>query len=239
MSEIFGLHRFASQDGLPQNDKELSRALRSPTVKEVRCFALGPEGTNISQANATWLRRMGVEHKSSIALCETPEDSLRQAREVGEDGVVPTFGTCAVYYDLAKFFFRNPDVVPFLGIEPMALDEMRLATRRKLADQVTNVVPSWWRIASHPSPSHLLAELNNMVVKADSNATAAIMCERGEIEACITTASAAALHGLVTIHIFGSPTMIFFYGTTSHGANVLCQVMKETKARGILRRRRL
>lgn len=225
--DIFGLRRFASQQGLPRGDGELSRALRSSVVREVRCFVLGPEGTNISQANLWWLCRMNVEHKSSTTLCETPEDSLKQAREVVEEGVVPTFSTCAVYYRMAELFFQNPDAVPFLSAETMPLDEMRLATRARFANQIKDVIPPGWQIASHPSPKHLLAELPNTIVAANSNAQAAIMCKNGKVEACITTASAAALHGLTTVHIFGSPIMIFFYGTTAHGANVLRQAMEK------------
>src|SRR3989338_6561741 len=78
-----------------------------------------------------------------------------------------------------------------------------------------------WRIASHPSPSPLVDGLGP-VVKTTSNAQAALMCARGEVEACITTAQAAKIHGLTMVHEFGSPIMVFFAGTTEHGMKIFC-----------------
>ncbi len=197
---------------------ELSHLLVSPQVRRVIHYALGPEGTNIVQAAYAWSREVGVDHKIEMILCRTPEDSLAKARQVSEVGILPLFWTCAVYFRLNELFFTNPDVFPFLFPYNMRLDDMQLCCRTELAGQ--SIAPSW-RVVSHPSPAPLVKGFGNEVVLTTSNAVAARMCAAGEAELCITTASAAALHKLHTIHSFGSPIMVFFAGTTQHGLNVL------------------
>ncbi|HBA45874.1 MAG: hypothetical protein UT98_C0003G0076 [Candidatus Nomurabacteria bacterium GW2011_GWF2_40_31] len=186
-------------------------------VRRVVNFVLGPEGTNMQQACKAWIRWSGIVAKAEIMLCPTPEDSLAQARLVTEKGVVPFFWTCAVYFRLNELFFGNPDVHPFLVSFNYELDKMQLCVKEELHRQEWN---GGWRIASHPSPSPLVDGLGP-VVKTTSNAQAALMCARGEVEACITTAQAAKIHGLTMVHEFGSPIMVFFAGTTEHGMKIL------------------
>jgi hypothetical protein len=205
-------------DAPTQSAAELAHCLLSPRVRRVVNFALGPEGTNIAQASAFWTRKMGICGKAETVLCKTPEKSLEKARLVTVEGIVPIFWTCAVYFKLNVFFFSNPDIFPFLFVVNMPLDAMQLCARAELRGQ--EIAPGW-KIASHASPAPLIAGLPNLVVEADSNAHAAIKCASGETEACITTAQAAALHKLYTLHEFGSPIMVFFGGTTRHGINVL------------------
>jgi hypothetical protein len=220
MTEQMDLGRlpsFPSSTGLLEDVEDIARVLRSSAVQEVRCFALGPEGTNIEQACRRWLRRTGIESKSTVILCPTPEDSVIAARrETAVDrGILGLFWTCAVFDREKEVFFENPDVYPFFVQETMLLDEMQLAARPELVAESGGAVPEHWRIASHPSPAPLLAELPCPVIRVRSNADAAARCAAGEFEACITTESARKIHGLTRIHVFGCPPMVFFGGITA------------------------
>ncbi|MCG7585295.1 hypothetical protein, partial [Photobacterium sp. OFAV2-7] len=48
------------------------------------------------------------------------------------------------------------------------------------------------------------------IIDASSNSDAAKLCAEGKVDACITTESARNIHGLKTVHEFGSPEMLFF-----------------------------
>jgi hypothetical protein len=227
MGVVNGLGVFPSFDGLPQDEVMQKRVLCSWRIKGVICFCLGPEGTNIAQAARRWLRRMGIEAKSKVMLCETPEESLRQARLVVKPGILEVFWTCAVYVNESRFFFTNPDVLAFLFSEVMPLDCMQLATKPRLADEVVGgVFPKSWKIASHPSPKHLIEPLGLEIVLANSNAAAAQCCADEQTEACITTETAKKIHGLVSLHDFGSPPMVFFGGITPHGIGLLTEMYR-------------
>jgi len=134
------------------------------------------------------------------------------------------FWTCAVFYALNQLFFRNPDTYPFTFTFNYPLDNMQLCCRPEVREQFHTSKLFDWRVASHPSPEPLIDNALRGVVavtKAYSNADAAKRCTDGEVEACITTAQAATIHGLTMIHEFGSPVMVFFAGTTEHGMRVL------------------
>lgn len=207
---------------LPQDPAEIEKVLASDAVREVRCFALGPEGTNIAQACVRWLRRVGIEDKSKLFLCPTPEDSVVDARREteAERGILGLFWTCAVFDREKEVFFRNADSYPFFVQETMLLDEMQLATRPELASAYGRSIPGHWRIASHPSPAPLVEMLPCEVVLARSNADAAAVCAAGGTDACITTESARQIYGLAKLHSFGSPPMVFFGGITTEGAKL-------------------
>lgn len=215
---IEGLKQFPSVEGLPKTDEEIKVSLRSPLVRKIHCFALGPEGTNISQACEQWIERVGIGEKTVVCLCETPEISLEMACQIVAEGELGIFWTCAVYYNLHKLFFENPDTLPFFITEVMLLDEMQLAARKEMAASLGEELPIWWKIASHPSPAPLSPY---PTLKASSNAQAAKLCACGEVEACITTESARQIHDLVKLHSFGSPPMVFFGGITTRGAEVI------------------
>ena len=218
---IRGLNTFPLID-MPQNEKEIQQVLQSPFIKKIVVFALGPEGTNIVQAARQWMKRMNIAEKTEIHLCDTPELSLAEARKISDNGIVAVFWTCAVYVKEAEFFFTNPDILAFFFTEIMNLDEMQFATRQDLVVQVqNNGIPRSWKIASHPSPAPLVKDLGCKVVLVNSNSAAAKSCSVGEVEACITTESGRKIYGLVSLHSFGSPPMVFFGGTTSHGARVI------------------
>jgi hypothetical protein len=197
--------------------------LRSETITKVVCCALGPLGNNIEQASVLWLKNMGVENKGEVVLGETPEVCLATARSITEEGVVSVFWTCAVYYDENKFFFGNPDVFPFFFQQVMPLDEMQLATTPALATVLMDRsnIPAGWTIASHPSPAPLVDKLDCQVILHNSNAASAVACSKCEVDLCITTESARQKYGLVKLHSFGSPIMVFFGGITRHGLEQL------------------
>jgi hypothetical protein len=200
---------------------EIQSRLASSAVRQVTNFVLGPTGNNIEQACKAWIQEKGIKEKAEIVLCRTPEDSLVQARLVEGDGVVPLFWTCAVFFRLYQLFFLNSDTYPFLLSFNFLLDNMQLCCRPEHLEQLKEHKDSKWRVASHPSPASLLAGLSYPVINATSNADAAIRCARGEVELCVTTAQAAKIHELTMLHEFGSPTMVFFAGTTKHGMRVL------------------
>jgi len=221
-----GLECFLSTEGLPQSKEEIQAVLRSPQISQIKCFALGPCGTNIEQASRKWLKETGIDSKSTVELGETPEQCVEMARLVKDEGEISIFWTCAVYYNLFKLFFENPDTLPFFITFEMLLDEMQLATRKELISQVVDArIPEGWKIASHPSPAPLVRYVNGRsLLQTTSNAQAALLCATGQVEACVTTQKAKEIHGLETIHIFGSPPMVFFGGITNWGAKLIKQV---------------
>lgn len=222
---IQGLSNFPSSKKLPSDREAIISVLQSPVINKIRCFALGPKGTNIGQACQKWVQNTGIDDKTIIEFGETPEKCLEMARQVQSLDEVAFFWTCAVYYNLFKLFFENPDTLPFFVSYVMLLDEMQLATRQDLVGRVQNgQLPKEWKIASHPSPAPLVRNLGCQVVLVNSNAAAAKSCSAGEIEACITTEAARKIHNLTQLHSFGSPPMVFFGGITAHGAEVIRKV---------------
>lgn len=235
--EISNLKSFAPVEGLPRDDDGIQKVLRSSVVQKVRCFALGPEGTNISQACRKWIDRMAIDFKTVVELGETPEKCLEMARMVAGPGEIGIFWTCAVFYALNKLFFENPDVYPFFIEEVMLLDEMQLATRTEVVERFGGRPLEQWeegwqkdmQVASHPSPAPLVKGCFHelAVVKANSNAYAAQLCVKGQVDFCITTEKARKLHGLEKVHSFGSPEMVFFGGITGHGAQVVREAYQD------------
>ncbi len=222
---IQGLNSFPSSEGLPSTGPEIISVLQSPAISKIRCFVLGPKGTNISQACQRWVQNDGVDDKAIIEFGETPEKCLEMARGVQSPDEVAFFWTCAVYYNLFKLFFENPDTLPFFIIYVMPLDEMQLATRPASVSQVQDdKIPKGWTIASHPSPAPLVRNLGCHVELVTSNAAAAKSCAAGATDACVTTEAARKIHNLTRLSSFGSPPMVFFGGITAHGAEVIRKV---------------
>ena len=213
---------------------EKVQAIQSPAIEQVISYALGPQGTNIHQAAKGWQISLGIENKSKIELVETPEIGLEKARELHDTGTLPIFWTCAVFARLYRLFFEHPEGLPFFFSYEMPLDEMQLASNPVKAEGIMELIGKkrdllGVRVASHVSPAPLLNPLVEMgaeVVDAQSNAQAAEMCRDGEVEACITTQAGQSLYELETLHIFGSPPMIFFGGITQSGANLLLQTRR-------------
>jgi hypothetical protein len=228
MNTIPGLGVFPVMKNLPQSDADQKNALASSSIRKVICFALGPEGTNIAQASRAWLKRMEIRRKSEIQFGDTPEICLQNARLINAPGVLAVYWTCAVYSKESQFFFGNPDVLPFFFQETMLLDEMQLATTEANLSQVNGSIPKNWKISSHPSPQHLVNGVAEVIL-VNSNSAAAIHCKQGLSDACITTESARQIHGLNTIHSFGSPPMVFFGGITPFGVKLLTETSQRLR----------
>lgn len=233
---VKGLECFLDMSGLPETAEELSACLRYSKVEEVRMFVLGPVGTNINQAAHRWAMRMGITDKVIYQLRASSDGSdpvmpyAREARQVQIPGVLPMFWTCAVYFDLNKLFFLNPDTGPLYVSEIMNLDSMRLCVRPDMASEIVDgVIPTTWRIAAHPSPTPLLSNLPNRVLRSGSNASAAKSCAAGEVQACVTTESGQDISGLAAVHVFGSPPMVFFGGITVFGRDLLREIYKDLR----------
>lgn len=222
---IKGLETFLTVEGLPETELQIKATLQRPELKHIVCCCLGPEGTNISQAAKKWIDEMGLTEKAEIRLFSTPEACLNAAKEIEarEEETLAIFWTCAVYAYESQFFFTNPDVSVFFTQKVMTLDQMQLATRPELVCKVKDgIVPIDWKISSHPSPQFLVStKLVNQVILVNSNSAAAVDCKDGKVEACITTEQGRIINGLVTLHVFGSPPMIFFGGITKKGAKLV------------------
>lgn len=222
------LSTFGNPDMLPDCPEVTKRLLNSHRIELIRSFPLGPEGTNIQRASELWLRKNGIEAKSVTQLCATPEAAIEEARRVQNSGELAVFWTCAVFLREHQVFFRNPDLYPFFSQVTMQLDDMQLSTRPEVCGQIIgSQVPDHWTVLSHPSPLPLLENVPVAIELANSNADAAVRCRNGEAEACITTQSACKINGLVTLHRFGRPNMVFFAGITQHGASLLNQILME------------
>ena len=207
---------------VPEIDqKELIEIFQRGEIREIRHFVLGPPGTNIDQAARKWTKENNLFHRSKFVYCETPEKEIEEAKKIKDDKVFPVFWTCAVYYKLYKVFFENPDIASFLIVYSMRLNRMQFCTREEKAKEIKNGIPSHWKIAAHQSPAPLLNSLKCKVLLTTSNSKAAEICAQGRVDACITTEKARQLYGLVKIHEFGSPMMVFFAGTTRHGIEIL------------------
>lgn len=221
---ISKLPQFSRMPEQLRSDIAKQVALLSPKVKKVVHCVLGPKGTNISQAAQLFSKNYGIQYKSHLHYCETPEAAVLAARRLTKNGTVALYWTCAVYVRENNIFFGNTDALTFFVQQPMDLDHMQLACRPELAHLCTaDDVPPSWKILSHPSPAPLFNALPNKVQHADSNAAAAARCARGEAEACMTTESARIEHGLVQVHSFGCPEMIFFGGISQEGVNQLLE----------------
>lgn len=225
---IKGLKKFNPAGELPDDFTGQKMVFCSDLIKKISCFVLGPAGTNIAQACEQWIKKTGIGSKTKMVFCETPEESVERARGIKEDGHVAIFWTCAVYINLYKIFFNNPDTLTFFIEEIMYLDEMQLATRpEKLVEIQEGIIPKGWGVASHPSPAPLLDDITCSVEITTSNTRAAEICAKGQVDACITTKSAKMIYNLVLLHKFGSPKMIFYGGITIHGVEILSRAYKE------------
>ena len=181
---------------------------------------------NIPQACQIWINRLGIGDKTEIRLGRIPEEYIATALTVR--GVVAIFWTCAVFAREHQVFFRNANTLPFFFEQVMALDEMQLVTKTAIGS-----IESDWKIASHVSPAPLvdsLVEQGCTVVDASSNGTAAQMCANGEVELAIVTESARIKYGLIKVHSFGSPEMLFLGGITEEGVRILTQVYSSQSA---------
>lgn len=206
------------------NPDEMQGLLQNDRIKKVIVYALGPEGTNIQQATEKWIEKMQIQEKTAIVLCDTPEQEIISAMSVTDSNTLPIFSLCAVYYNLCNLYFRYPENYFFLSHYYMRLDKLQLASSKYSS---LEQLDSQTVLARHRSPAMLLINTDFHVVDADSNAAAAEMCEKGLVSACITTETARVLNNLNRLHIFGSPYMMFTFGTTTYGVELLSKVKGE------------
>lgn len=186
--------------------------LLDSSIREIVLFALGPTGTNIEQAAKQWATHRGVSDKATVALCPTPEDAVWAARQENSPGVLPVFVLCAVYNRLHELYFSNPDCMFFLDHHYMPLDQMQLVANQSWTER------DGVKVFVHPSPAVLLSAFDAYeIVYSRSNSDAANACAEDEDSLCITTETSRAMKGLRTIHRYGSPYMLFTFGTTPHG----------------------
>lgn len=205
--------------------------LKSSSVHRIVAHALGPKGTNISQAMIQYIESLGVERKTDLIIHPggvEPRAYADQALEEVEEGVVPIHMECAVYYDMDPLFRERAGEVVFADHHYMPLDVMQLASKKPIEELAASGVI---RIATHPTPRPLISPWENVNpkraehIKATSNAEAAQMVLAGEADACITTASSlnqerAQTEGLVSRHVFGSPMMFFTIATPLNQAQL-------------------
>ncbi len=207
---------------------DFHRILQSPLVEHVILHALGPRGTNISQAATLYISRLGISHKAQVRIHDTgitPMEYSQMAAEETErllsiDSLprqLHLHMECAVYHGMGELYEQRAREAVFSDVQDMALDNMQLGAKDSL-EKLQQIVATQGsiRIATHPSPRSLvLPWLERRVatwIQASSNSAAARMVVNGEADACVTTASAVALlssAGISTLHGFGSPNMIF------------------------------
>lgn len=223
----FEFVRFRDDVCLPQNDDQIRDVLASQAIVRINSYTLGPRGTNIEAACRVWRERMGIGHKHHIIYCDTPETALTQAEAANGEETVGIFWTCAVYHKEHQLFFHNPRAFPFFTQQAMRLDRMQLAVRQgyDLPESIADM-----RIASHPSPSSLLAHRVNEVIQVASNSLAAKLCSEGLVDACITTEAARSLYQLKAVHYFGSPIMVFFGGIAGRSVDLISRIHAQSEA---------
>ena len=225
------LPRFSEVSAMGWSSHAKKLALKSPTVRSVVSFALGPKGTNIEQAAQRWHDEMELDGKAKIVLCDLPETAVEMAISLRKRGTLGIFWTCAVFKREHQVFFNNPNTFPFFFQHEMRLDEMQLAvSSKKVRQAISRGRVKSVRIATHVSPAPLiecLREAGAVLVDASSNSEAARMCAAGDVAACVTTESGRKIHGLVKAHSFGSPEMVFFGGITPRGIRLLEETNKD------------
>lgn len=207
---------------------DVRRILQSSLVENIVLHALGPRGTNISQAAALYISRLGISHKAQVRIHDAGITPMEYAQIAAEEtqtllsngrlpGKLHLHMECAVYNDMGKLYDQRAREAVFIDEQDMDLDTMQLGAAVTI-EELQGVVAAQGsiRIATHPSPrSLILPWLDRGVatwVQASSNSAAARMVTNGEADACVTTASAVSLlsaRGIRTLHEFGSPNMIF------------------------------
>ena len=217
IEEMRRVRKIILGESVVAND-DFREILKSKAVNTIIAHALGPAGTNISQAMRQYLERLGVQDKSHLIVHPRgiePLDYAKMAAAQIQDGVLPIHMECAVYYNMGKLFDLRTEEVVFADHHYMPLDAMQLASIKEMEELALSGI---MRIAAHPSPQPLI---NSWIgqgkvqwIRATSNSAAAEMVMNDEVDACITTAT--SLNGkniLKTRHQFGSPMMLFTIGT--------------------------
>lgn len=166
-----------------------------PDLDRVRCIrTLGPAGTNLEAASHFWLRQR--HGGGRVELHRHLDEAIAAMATDGSEGIL----ACAVYPDLHHLVFRNHRWMVMADCFLAPTFAMVLAGRG-------DGVPVR-RVASHAAPVELVPD-GAEIVPALSNSAAARTCLAGEVDACITTASAAAALGLTVIVDHGLVPMVY------------------------------
>lgn len=207
---------------------DFQNILRSRLVKEVNIHALGPAGTNISQAAHLYIERVGISDKTNVIVhgfgitpleyAEIAAEETRKSLLAGElPKILHLHMECAVFDGLGKLYQQRSEESIFIDEQDMALDSMQLAAQLNI-DELRSIARGKGkiRIATHPSPRSLILSWINQGtahwIEASSNSAAALMVTQDQADACVTTASTVTLlakQNMHTLHQFGSPNMIF------------------------------
>ncbi|MEE3663753.1 hypothetical protein V2I52_17790 [Brenneria sp. g21c3] len=206
---------------------DANKILKSIYVTKLNNYVLGPQGSNISQAALGWSKKNKLALKENIIFCKTPEEAIIRSESEHYQGEVNLAWTCAVYFRQHELFFSNHNHSLFFDQYRMKLDNMQLACKpnQNISLNLKN------KIASHPSPSILLKNIESKIeiIDANSNSDAARLCSEGKVNACITTESARKIYGLKSIHEFGSPEMVFFASLPPSSSKYLRELQHEFK----------
>ncbi|HEX8581560.1 MAG TPA: hypothetical protein VF640_04490 [Acidimicrobiales bacterium] len=166
-----------------------------PDLDRVRCLrTLGPTGTNLEAAAHEWL--LARHGGGRVLLHRHLDDAVAAVSRDGTEGIV----ACAVYPDLHALVFDNH--------RWMVMADCFLAPtfRMVLASRGDGTPPR--RVASHGAPVALVPA-GAETVPALSNSAAAAACRRGDVDACITTATAADANGLDVLEDHGPVPMVY------------------------------
>jgi len=215
--------RFLTPDHL--TNWQVRQLLRSDKVSKIPAHALGPDGTNISQAMRLWLEQVEIANKAVLTIHPAGVEPLGDngsssyveiaAGQVA-DGVVPTHMECAVYYNQPKLWLeKGPNQTVFMDHQNMPLDNMLVAGPANLA-QLSG--KSKLVVATHISPKPLIEGWlgdNITWIKATSNSAAANMVAANEVDLCVTTGQGVANNRakLQVIYNCGCPVMTFTIAT--------------------------
>lgn len=194
------------------------KMLKGNKVDYIPIHALGPQGTNISLVAREYVQRHLLDHKARCIIHPRgiePLEYAELAKNDKQEGTVPIHVECAVYYDMKKLYEQRIFELVFIDYHYMLLDEMQLAVRQEFEMNLSRIP---YILTSHPSPHGLIApwEKSGIVkwIKAPSNSAASQMVQNGEADLCITTNSGRVDSNLEKVFSFGSPPMIFTFGTS-------------------------
>lgn len=161
----------------------------APASRKVK--TLGPRGTSSYAAAVHFAQR----YPSDILFFPTYEDAADAVRSSPRDSAL----LVANVYALINRFYISHELEP-IGAFFKDTPAYVIASLEESALDGSNVA-----IASHPAPQHLIAELatlpNVTIRDADSTHQAAAMVAEGDVEACLTTQTAADICGLKTIKV--------------------------------------
>ncbi len=164
---------------------------------------LGPQGTNLGAAARRWFDSQ--DKCGKVVLHASVEEAAFAVAAFSQTALL----TCAVYPDLHQVVFGHLDDLEFIDSFIYPTFPMVLASRDGRSPQV---------VATHPAPQGLVpAHMKRVLVS--SNAQAALDCQAGLTDGCITTLAALRNTGLMVVQDFGPIPMVYTLHAARIGAN--------------------